>query len=96
MTTKPRPGARNWLVHFETVEGEHDWINERARHPAGAKRAAMSELRELNIGVRRIYWVTRSEATQNRWRLRFRNSDPLGQLFRGLATVLDPQDGDRP
>lgn len=55
-----------WAVNFETTDGKTAWFDQEAKHPAGAKKAAIEELERMGYEVDKFQYVTRTEATKSR------------------------------
>lgn len=67
-----------WCVHFETTDGKSSWFDQVAKHPAGAKKAAIDELNRMGHEVETFYSVTRTEARQSRTAMRMMWGEPEG------------------
>ena len=69
-----------WCVHFETVDGKSSWLDQIAKHPAGAKKATIDELGRMGHDFQEFYSVTRTEAKQSRAAMRMMWGEPDGPV----------------
>ena len=70
MPETPTIPTVRWCVHFETTDGKSHWFDQVAKHPAGAKRAAIDELERMGYEVATFHSVTRTDAKQSRAAMR--------------------------
>jgi hypothetical protein len=76
-----------WCVQFKTTDGKSSWMDQLAKHPAGAKRATIDELDRMGYEVAEFGYVTRTDAIQSRAAMRIQWRDTRG-LFENTLDAL--------
>lgn len=81
------PDSR-WCVHFETPDGETDWVDQVEPHPGAAKYATIDEVERMGFEVSKINSVSRTEEEQSRAMVMVRLSSGEGLIDQAVNAAI--------